>query len=148
MNLPTNVTEVFYKLHEPFQISSWIFQTNFVDIFALYGFRILNFSPSHSRSLTSHCSLIPLCYAFTWKPLALTPIFLSSFITIPQSWKQALPFWSLIIVHRLPCLMEWTPKSRNMVALMMMYKQSLQTWSEVGYEKSIKILVNLVVGSD
>ena len=52
-------------------------------------FCILNFSTS--CPLVSHalpCLLVPLCYVLTWKPLALSLIFLWSSITVPQSWKQ------------------------------------------------------------
>ena len=31
---------------------------------------------------------------------------------------------------------------------MMMYKPSWQTWSKVGYERSLEIVVELVMGSD
>ena len=62
--------------------TSWIFQINFINIFALCGFCVFNFSTSRllvSHSLSSYCSLVPLCYVFTWKPLALMSIFFWSF---------------------------------------------------------------------
>jgi hypothetical protein len=62
---------------------------------------VLRFSPSDLPG--SRCYVEPLCYVFMfmWKPLALTLIFLCSFILVPQSWKQTMPIllWSLIIVH-------------------------------------------------
>ena len=129
---PTNVTRVFYQCHEPSKLvhdSSkptltcgtpqfhnighlplapvWIFQTDFISLLAICDFNNLTFSTSCLlvlHSLPFRCPLVPLCFMFAWKPLALTSIFLWSFITIPQSWKQAL----------------------------MMYKPSSQKWSKVG----------------
>ena len=85
--------------------TSWIFQINLIIFFALCGFCILNFSTSClliAQSLPSRCSLVPLWFVFTWKPLALKSNFLWSFNTISQSQKQAMSIflWSLIIVHQ------------------------------------------------
>jgi hypothetical protein len=50
--------------------TSWICQTNVIEKITQCIFHILNFSPA----LPSHCSLAPICYVFTWKPLPLTSI--------------------------------------------------------------------------
>jgi hypothetical protein len=98
MNLPTNVTRVFYQSHEPHKLVfetnlthgtpqfhdngplplaiSWIFQPNFINIFALCGFIILTLRLCVSHSLPSHCSWVPLRSMFTCKPLALMSVFL------------------------------------------------------------------------
>ena len=72
----------------PFALpTSWILQINFINLFALYDFCILNLSTSCLpivHSLPSRCSSVPLCCVSTWKPLALTSNFLWSFITISQ----------------------------------------------------------------
>ena len=55
-----------------------------------------------SHSLPSWCSLVPLCYVFTWKLPTLMSIFLWSFIIVHQSQMQVVLnlLWSLIIIHQ------------------------------------------------
>ena len=79
--------------------TSWIFQTNFINHFALCDFHILNLSTSQLPP--PHCLLVPLCLVFTSKPPPLALIFLRTFIIVPQSWKQVVSvlLWSLILVQ-------------------------------------------------
>ena len=53
----------------------------------------------HFQLLASRCSLVPLCFVFKWKPLALMSIFHCSSITIPQSQEPVL-LWTLITIHQ------------------------------------------------
>ena len=76
----TSDTHQFHDIGPLPLATSWIFQTIFINIFALYGSHIPKFSTYIlvSHSLPSRCSLVPLCYVFSWKPLTLISMFLWS----------------------------------------------------------------------